>query len=55
MFINKNEIFYIENNLNSNISLFLVIVYSFFINIYFANFGTFPIDTFCTSIAVIEF
>lgn len=40
------KFFYIENNLNSNISLFLVIVYSFFINIYFANFGTFPIDTF---------
>ena len=35
-----------ENNFNSNISLFLVIVYSFFINIYFANLGTFPIDTF---------
>ncbi len=40
------KFFYRENSFKNNIFLFLVILYSFFINIYYANIGTFPIDSF---------
>lgn len=40
------KFFYIGNSFKNNIFLFLVIIYSFFINIYYANIGTFPIDSF---------